>query len=85
MFAFAETNNIATLEAELQKVQTQLENERHHFGFDLSESRSQTQVLLKERIQPLLEDAVDAMEIDEPAVALRRVKSALKVIAENLM
>ena len=92
MFAFAETNNIATLEAELQKVQTQLENERHHWGnerhhwgFDLSESRSQTQVLLKERIQPLLEDAVDAMEIDEPAVALRRVKSALKVIAENLM
>jgi len=88
MFAFAETNNVAALEAELQKVQTQLaqlENERHHWGFDLSEERAGHHILLKERIQPLLEDAVDAMEIDEPAVALRRLKSALKVIAENLM
>jgi len=78
-------SEIATLEAELQKVQTQLENERYHWGYDLSSAKAGHRILLKERIKPLLEDAVDAIEIDVPSVALRRVKSALKVIAENLV
>lgn len=75
---------IDILEAELQKVKTQLENERHHWGYDISSAKARHRILLRERIQPLLEDAVDAIEIDVPSVALRRVKSALKVIAENL-
>jgi len=80
----SESATIATLEASLHKVKTQLENERHHWGYDISSAKARHRILLRERIQPLLEDAVDAIEIDVPSVALRRVKYALKVIAENL-
>lgn len=80
----SESATIATLEASLHKVKTQLENERHHWGHDLSSAKARHRILLRERIQPLLEDAVDAIEIDVPSVALKRVKYALKVIAENL-
>lgn len=69
---------------ELQNVQTQLENERHHWGHDLSETKAGQRVLLGERVAPLLSDAIDALEIEPPApsVALKRVKAVLKVIEE---
>ena len=70
--------------AELKNVQTQLENERHHWGHDLSETKAGQRVLLGERVAPLLSDAIDALEIEPPvpSIALKRVKTVLKVIEE---
>ncbi len=69
-------------EAELQSVQTQLENERHHWGHDLTNMKAGHRVLLSKRIAPLLSDAIDALEIEPPApsAALSRIKAVLKVI-----
>ena len=85
------TTNLADLrtqlserEAELKTAQTQLQNERLHWGHDLSEIKAVQRILLRERVAPLLSDAVDALEIEPPApsVALRRVKAVLNVIEE---
>ena len=45
----------------------------------MAETKAEQKVLLEERIGPLLEDAVDASEIETPApeIALRRIKVAL--------
>jgi len=69
---------IEALQAEL----TALRIERHHWGYDMSETKAQHRMLLNERVAPLLADAIDALEIDPPApsVALKRVKAVLKVI-----
>jgi hypothetical protein len=58
--------------------------ERQHWGHDLTETRAKHKILLSERLWPLLEDAIDALEIDPPApvTALRRTKSALAVIKD---
>ncbi|OSJ19455.1 hypothetical protein BST63_15480 [Bradyrhizobium canariense] len=68
--------------AELAKAHAQLEAERHHAGHDLIETRSAQQALLRDRIAPLLSDAVDALEIEPPApdVALRRLKNIIAII-----
>jgi hypothetical protein len=65
-------------------VSTQLENERHHWGHDLSETKAGQRVLLGERVAPLLSDAIDALEIDPPVpnVALKRIKAVLNIIGE---
>ncbi len=66
----------------LATTQSQLEAERHHSGHDLSEARAEQQVLLRERVTPLLSDAVDALEIEPsaPHVALKRLKTVLSMI-----
>jgi hypothetical protein len=83
--------DLASLRAELaqkgealKSVEIQLNDERHHWGHDLSETKAGQRVLLGERVAPLLSDAIDALEIDPPAqsVALKRIKAALKVIDE---
>ena len=76
--------DLARKEAALKSVETQLENERHHWGHDLSETKAGQRVLLGERVAPLLSDAIDALEIEPPAqsVALKRIKAVLKVIDE---
>lgn len=68
----------------LLNLKKQFENERHHWGHDLSEAKAGQRVLLAERVVPYLSDAVDALEIDTPApdVALKRVKAVLKIIDE---
>ena len=75
---------MAEKEAKLQDVQSLLENERHHWGHDLSETKAGQRVLLGERVAPLLSDAIDALEIEPPvpSIALKRVKAVLKVIEE---
>ena len=76
--------DLARKEAALKSVETQLENERHHWGHDLSETKAGQRILLGERVAPLLSDAIDALEIEPPAqsVALKRIKAVLKVIDE---
>jgi hypothetical protein len=72
-------------EKAFNNISTQLENERHHWGHDLSETKAGQRVLLGERVAPLLSDAVDALEIDPPApnVALKRIKAVLNIIGEE--
>jgi hypothetical protein len=52
----------------------------------MADVRTQQSVFLKERLGPLLNDAVDALEINppEPRIALKRLKSALASIQEAL-
>ena len=71
-------------ESTISESERTLSAERHHWGHDLTETKAKQKVLLGERLGPLLEDAVDALEIDPPApsIALRRVKSALTIIRE---
>lgn len=73
---------IADREATIAKLEQTLAAERQHWGHDLTETKAEQKVLLGERLGPLLEDAIDALEIDPPApgTALRRVKAALAVI-----
>lgn len=75
---------IAEHEAAISKLEQTLTAERQHWGHDLTETKAEQKVLLSERLAPLLEDAIDALEIDPPApgTALRRTKSALAVIKE---
>lgn len=55
---------------------------RHHFGHDMAELRGRIGV--KHRyIQGLLQDAVDAIEIDEPRIALRRIRMAIRKLEEQ--
>lgn len=71
-------------EAALAKLERTLADERQHLGHDLTETRAEQKALLGERLGPLLEDAIDALEINPPApgTALRRVRAALAVIQE---
>jgi len=75
---------IAQKEEALKGLQSQFEDERHHWGHDLSKSKAGQRVLLGERVAPLISDAIDALEIDPPAqdLALRRIKAVLKLIDE---
>lgn len=50
-----------------------------HFGHEVAELKGRTAVEL-ERILNLLSDAKDAVEIEEPGVAVRRIASSEKAI-----
>ncbi|MBB5754666.1 hypothetical protein [Prosthecomicrobium pneumaticum] len=77
-------NELAQQNSKLVEAEATLAAERQHWGHDLSETKAEQRVLLGERIGPLLQDAVDALEIDPPApgLALRRIKAALSTIEE---
>lgn len=73
---------VAEHEASISKLEQTLAAERLHSGHDLTKTKAEQKVLLGERLGPLLEDAIDALEIDppEPGIALRRIKSVLDKI-----
>ena len=73
---------IAEHEKSVSELEKTLFNERQHWGHDLTETKAEQKVLLGERLGPLLNDAIDALEIDppEPGIALRRMKAAASVI-----
>jgi hypothetical protein len=75
---------ISERDAAIAQLEQTLAAERHHWGYDLTETKAEQKVLLGERLGPLLEDAIDALEIDPPApgTAIRRLKAALSVIKE---
>jgi hypothetical protein len=62
----------------------QLEEFRQHTGHDMDAVKSQHRVLLTQKLLPLLNDAIDALEIvpAAPTIALGRIKSALLSIQE---
>jgi hypothetical protein len=73
---------LATKSEALSNTQSQLDSERQHWGHDLSETKAEQRVLLRERVTPLLSDAIDALEIDPaaPHIALKRLKTVLSII-----
>ena len=75
---------ISDQDTKITQLDQTLAAERHHWGHDLTETKAEQQVLLGERLGPLLADAIDALEIEPPApgTALRRVKAALSLIEE---
>ena len=72
----------AERETEIHRLTTRLENERHHWGHDLSEMKAKYRLLLN-RIDSLLSDAADALEVTPsiPSLALKRVEAARKALA----
>jgi hypothetical protein len=66
----------------LKNVETQLQNDRHHWGHDLSSIKAKQRALFREKVIPLLSDAVDALKEEPlaPHVALRRVEAILSII-----
>ncbi|WP_234900805.1 coiled-coil domain-containing protein [Ruegeria lacuscaerulensis] len=71
---------------EIGALNQKMEEERLHTGHNLSEVQAVQQTLIGERLRPLIEDAVDALEMTPPVpgTALRRIKSSLKLINEVL-
>jgi|TARA_R100001530_G_scaffold136365_1_gene116738 hypothetical protein len=56
---------------------TETEDELTHAYFDMAAMRGQYNRLLMEQVQ-LLQDAKDAIEIDEPAIARSRIKYVIQ-------
>jgi|TARA_R110000822_G_scaffold214191_1_gene349281 hypothetical protein len=48
--------------------------------WQLSEAKGTSNYLLQYRIKPLLDDAIDAIEIEVPHIAIRRIKHVLKLL-----
>ena len=80
----AACEDLARKKDALEKTETMLDNERQHWGHDLSNTKGDQRVFLTERVRPLLNDALDALEIEPPAphVALNRIKVVLSIIDE---
>jgi len=78
----AAKTTISEREIAIAKLEQSLAGEQQHRGRDLTAIKAKQKVLLGERLMPLLEDAIDALEIDTPApgTALRRLKAALAAI-----
>ena len=66
--------------ARIASLEKTIELNREHVGFDMAEIRGQHRNVLVELIRPLLEDAIDAIEIDPPelGIAVRRIQAALR-------
>ncbi len=55
-----------------------------HLSFDLVEERAKRSELAL-RIKQLLEDALDAIEIDAPEIAQRRIRAALETCKPEIL
>ncbi|WP_244032284.1 hypothetical protein [Methylobacterium sp. E-016] len=78
-------SEVSDLKERLQASQTELDDSRQHWGHDMVEVKTRQASLLKEKIVPMLGDAVDALEIEPaaPNIALRRIRSVLSSIKET--
>lgn len=76
----------AKLIAKLADLSEQLQAERQHSGYDFTALKSRNAVLLRDRLSPLIKDAIDALEIEAPErdIAIRRLKKAISTIEESL-
>jgi hypothetical protein len=74
----------AELTAKLEREKKLLDESRQHWGHDMVDIKARQNNLLRERLKPLLNDAVDALQIQPPApdIALERVMIALSSIEE---
>lgn len=70
------------LEGLLAASQAELRDSRQHWGHDMTEVRTRQSSLLRDKVTPMLSDAVDALEIEpaEPGIALRRIRAVLSTI-----
>ena len=66
-------------------IEKKFADERQHWAHDISATKADQEVLLKERIVPYLTDAIDALEIEPPVphVALGRLKSLCSIIKDE--
>lgn len=71
---------------QLYELQAQISSQRQHAGYDLATVKATNAILLRERIRPLVQDAIDALEIQTPApdLAVRRLRTTLSTIEESL-
>lgn len=76
---------VEELTKELDETKRSAEADRRGLGQQIDGLKAAQRVLLRERMAPLLSDAIDALEIERPAltVALRRAKNVLSIIEEN--
>jgi hypothetical protein len=67
------------LSARVVELEENLAAARQHCGFDITELKGKHSNFLSERVRPLLNDAVDALEIDPPelGIAVRRIQAVL--------
>lgn len=74
------------LSRKLAEAQRHFDESQQHWGHDMADVKSQQSLLLRERLRPLLSDAIDALEIKPaaPEIALERVMVALSSIDEAL-
>ena len=72
------------LAEQLASARSQLEESKQHWGHDMVDAKARQNTLLNSRLLPLLNDAVDALEIQPsaPEIALKRLKAALRSIQE---
>ena len=70
----------------LIRLEERIEMERQHAGYDYSSLKASHAIVLRERLRPLIQDAIDALEIQTPAtgIAVRRLKKALLAIEESI-
>lgn len=69
-----------------ENLQEELRVQRQHAGYDFSALAAKNNVTLRDRLKPLIQDAIDALEIETPApdLSVRRMKAALNVIREAI-
>jgi hypothetical protein len=72
----------ARLGTELAQLNTTLESARQNWGYDLSELKASQRRLFQDQINPLLSDAIDALELESPAlqIAVERIKMTVSLI-----
>jgi hypothetical protein len=77
--------NVTQITAELTALRGSLEAEGRRLGQDIDELKADFRVLLRERLHPILSEAVGALEITPPVlrVATRRLQNALEIIQEK--
>lgn len=76
----------AALALELAALKQKLNDQQQHWGHDMTDVKAKQNSLLRDRLAPLLKDALDALEIEPPApqVALKRIKSTIAAIGDAL-
>lgn len=75
---------IKNLTDQLASAQSKLDESKQHWGHDIVDAKARQNTLLKSRLLPLLNDAVDALEMQPsaPQISLKRLKAALRAIEE---
>lgn len=76
----------AELMRAISDLREQLQGERQHSGYDFSALKTRNAVFLRECLFPLIQDAIDALEIETPVpdIAVRRLKKAVFTIERAL-
>ena len=66
-------DELAVLKEQLASAELQNQQQRQHWGHDLTESEARQKSLLERELSPLINDAIDALEIGRPEIAQERL------------